>query len=135
MNTAERWVIAPVGALIFVVMGLAMLLLDGGDPVIGAVVLFLSVAWAAWAIFYVQLTLCEDFLIIRNLRPRRISYSDIDEIRPEYEGLVVKAHGRRFVAIAIQRWNISLFLKRRTRADVVTDEIRRRVDLARSNQP
>lgn len=134
LNNAERACI-PFFAVIMVAVGASWLFggVNVGTRVIGALVVLMSVVAAAWLMFYIRLVLATDTLIIRNVRTRSIAYADIEQVQPEYEGLVVRTGERKFVALAIQRWNISLILRRRTRADLITDEIRRRVEYARTD--
>ena len=123
----------PFFAAVMVAIGASWLFggINFGTRFIGAVVIALSLLGAAWLMFYVRLILSEDAVIIRNIRTQTIRYADIESVEPMYEGLVVKANGRRHVALAIQRWNISLFLRRRTRADRIADEVQRRATDAR----
>jgi hypothetical protein len=130
LNWPDRWIIAPSFAAVMSAVAASYLRSHfQSDRIIGGCVILASIAAAAWAMAYVCIVLTPDELVIRNLRARRIPYGEITDVTIGYEGIVVSASGRRYLAIAGQKWNLSRILKRRSRADTIADEIRTRSHL------
>lgn len=98
---------------------------DLGDAVGGVV--FLGVAGLiVWlATFRTIVAVGRDAIVVRNpLRTFVVGLDDIASLSPEYEGLVVRtSQGEKVTAVAIQRWNLTLFFGRRSRADDAVDLI------------
>lgn len=98
---------------------------DLGDAVGGAV--FLGIAGLiVWLMtFRTIVAVGRDAMVIRNpLRTFVVELDDIATLTPEYEGLVVRtSQGKKMTAVAIQRWNLTLFFRRRSRAEDAVDLI------------
>ena len=132
LNMAERWVITPICALIVAAVGMGwMQSALTSDRVIGALVVLVAVVGACWLMLRVRISLYPDRILISNIRSVNIPYSEITDLRIGYEGLRVQTSKRSYTALAVQKPNISKILGRRTRADIVADEIRARIAAAR----
>lgn len=91
----------------------------------------------AMIIWPLSLRLGRDTLEVRNIFRRRvIELRHVVSVTPEYEGLNISLEsGKNVRSLAIQRHNIALFLRRRTRADAIAEEILRRAERARFEAP
>lgn len=101
---------------------------DLGD-VIGGICFIAVALWIVWMVSArIVLAIGRDRVLIRNpLRTHVVELSAIADVKPQYEGLRIDTvDGRSIIAVAVQHWNISLFLKRRTRADRITELIQQR---------
>ena len=90
------------------------------------VLFLLLTAVIVWLLtFRIVVLVGRDDMVIRNpLRTWVVALDDIVSLTPEYEGLVVRTrNGKKITAIAIQRWNLTLFLRRRSRAEDAVDAI------------
>lgn len=101
---------------------------DEGEAQVRWVFLLIATAIIWTVTFRVPVAVSSDRLVIRNpIRTHIIRLTDIVEIEPEYEGLrITTMDGRVLTAVAIQRWNVTAFLRRRSRADDAVDFIRSR---------
>lgn len=98
---------------------------DLGDAVGGVAFLGLAGLIVWLMTFRTIVAVGRDAMVIRNpLRTVVVDLDDIASLTPEYEGLVVRTtQGKKMTAVAIQRWNLTLFFRRRSRADDAVDLI------------
>jgi len=75
------------------------------------------------------LVVATDRLLVYNVfRTRCVRLHDIDRVEDEYEGLRLRLkNGKRVTVTAIQKWNVSRWRGRPTRADHVAELIMDRV--------
>lgn len=122
----ERFFLPAVMVFAFGWIGLYQFTLGGLGAAIGGAV-FLGIAGVTvWlATFRIMVAVGHDSMVIRNpLRTYVLKLDDIVSLTPEYEGLAVRTRqGSELTAVAIQRWNLTLFLRRRSRADDAVDLI------------
>ena len=100
------------------------------DRIVGALVVFGAATGALWLMVRVRIALLPSQLVISNIRSKSIPYKEITDLNLGYEGLRVRTGTRTYVSLAVQKWNVSKMLGRRTRADEIADEIRVRVAAA-----
>lgn len=106
---------------------------DAPERILGGTLIVLA-AYVWWLLVYrLQLRVTPSQLIVRNVfRTREVALEDIKDVRPAYEGTKVHlTNGKHVTVLALQRWNVSLWLDRETRADRVAEEILSRRDKLR----
>lgn len=103
-------------------------LIDGAMVVVACVVIWWLLAWRP----YICLT--STALVVRN--PLRLTVIPLAEVvEPDPGGIrVARRSGRPIYAWAVQKWNLSLWLNRRARADDVVDAINGRRRLTNQTQ-
>lgn len=98
---------------------------------------FISLPVSAFVIFNFRICLKVDSeaVLIRNvLRTRRLRMVDIKAVAGTYDGLkFTLVDGRRVLAQAVPKYNISLLTRREDRSDRIAREIVRRAEIARQN--
>jgi hypothetical protein len=118
-------------ALGAVLLVAAVAAIVNGQPAAAAGLLAVAVvvplgAWPLWRLaFAVSITLEPTKVVIRNPAGTRVvSLEEISAVRPGYYGLTfVLTGGRQVTAWAVQKWNLATWLRLRTRADEIADEI------------
>jgi hypothetical protein len=122
------WVVGSLGGLLCLVSLAAAVTGVGADALLAAVVfgLFPVFAWR-WGT-HPLLGTCEDGVVVRNpVRTVVVPWSDVERCLPSSLGLVVERRsGRAVVAWAVQKSNLSRWLRRRTRADDVAAALEER---------
>ncbi len=127
----EGLVLPAIGASAFVWIGIYQLTMQAtSERLIGAVCILVGAMYPWFMTARVRLAVGDNLVVVRNpFRSTVIRLEEISDVQPEYEGLKIRtADGRSVTALAVQRWNLSLFLGRRSRADQVADLIRKRRD-------
>jgi hypothetical protein len=93
------------------------------------------VAVASWRYgLHPAIIAAPDGLTIRNpWRTHVLEWDDVLDCQPGYYGLAISdRHGGRFSAWAVQRSNVAMWSKLRTRADEVAEALARRARLGRA---
>jgi hypothetical protein len=134
LNFAERFVFSTVFLLVFVGLGIAAATAGPvGDRAVGVGLLLVGVTGLYLAVFRIRVVVTTDQLHIYNpFRTRVVSLGDIDRVEQEYEGMKLRLkNGKAITVTAIQKWNVSVWLGRTTRADQVANLVNQRVRQAR----
>lgn len=128
LSPVERFVASPLFLLVFVSIGAPQFASrDGALP--GTALILIGVVGCWMGVVRVRVELGSEGLVVHNpVRTRRLRLVDIDAVDPAYEGLKLHLkNGQVVTVVAVQRWNVSLWLDRRTRSDRIADEIRSRM--------
>lgn len=135
LGILERYII-PGWFSLMLVFPAGQALVHGGFPanvlIAGA---FLTLPVSAFVLFNFRVCLRVDSeaVTIRNvLRTRRLRVADIQGVVGTYDGLAFTlVDGRRVVAQAVPKYNISLLRTREDRSDRIAKEILRRAEISR----
>jgi len=120
---------------ILAVLGLSMTIAAASEGDIGAaaaIAFVFVIAPTAGALWYVQrckVVCAPDGLEVVNvLRRRKVGWHELAHAQPGYYGVIIDLKGgRRIIASAVQKSNVSKATNKRTRADDLADLINRRV--------
>jgi len=140
-NRPRSWRVSLLGRLgailaLTVVVGIALAITVAAGLNVGTSFLWLWAAAGAvgvWRWAYVpKISLVEDGVDVRNrVSTRFVPYGQIDSATPGWGGIRLRTKsGETVVMFAVQKANASNWLHRRTRADVVCEEIMIRVEEA-----
>jgi hypothetical protein len=129
LGILERWILSTYFLIAFCWIGVYELTLaDVGERLIGAVCIAIGLVGFWELVVRIKAVVGSEHLLVRNpLRTHVLALGDIASVDPEYEGLRIRTiEGRRLTVVAVQRYNVALFLRRRSRADDVKELIQRR---------
>ena len=131
----DRLIFAVYFVFVFVWLGLYQIFADAVYE--GLAILLTGCLMGGLLVLRPVVAVDEEVVLVRNpFRVYIIPLSGVVEMRPEWEGLRIEtSDGKSVAALALQRWNLTLFLKRRSRAEVAIEHIRRRQSANQGERP
>ena len=130
LNNFERFVASPLLALVFVAIGHDQVThgITTADRRLGIALMAIAVLPLWLGILRLRLVVTNRGLTVHTVfKTHVVPFTELQDLDQEYEGLRLRlANGKKIVVLAVQRWNISLWSGRHTRADRIREEILRR---------
>ena len=130
--------VAGAGFAVFLIAGNIVYLAKGGsslkvsDDVFLFAIAFCLLTISVRALFFLSVEIDSENLTARNVfSTKKCPLRDITDIAPGYAGITFRTESQSFVASAAQKSNLSKWLGRTSRADVVAEEIRAEIRRAK----